>query len=1545
MKEYMHSAIDFLTTFFVENYITTKLLSDIVNKRGNASFLRTLGLPEDFNLPFFQDTTALSQCYVIKPNKDEKYSVSFMGKSCNEHVISNGDYITFKNAETGITIKVLFIDASTIRVGYKKFKLQKNSIVSIGRTPTNDISFNLNDFISREKHVAINVDEKGKAYVKDLKRSTGIYVNGKLTQFQELYLFDEIFVMGLSIVYLGQSIAVRNFLMTSSLHSIESFPAKDLHIEESKPYFIRTPRILKSLDRDEIEIDAPPNPPTMDDTPVILILGPSLTMSLVMLASLSVSISHAINGGDKTTLIMSSVMAIGMLLGAIMWPMLLHRYQRKNIIKAEKHRKERYLLYMTEIEQKLINKTDRAVRLLKEQLNPSPDFLYSLLETEIGKLRLWERSFTDEDFLNVRVGIGNYPFDVKIKIPRKGFQLYEDELIDLPSKLVERYSLLEQVPLTIDIKAHSTIGFIGKQDHIYSILHEIILNIIALHPYDEVKLMFVIPPQKLNQFDIYKNLPHVWSNDRRVRYFATNQEEVHYIFNNVDEVLQNREDFSTISPISDTNKLPVPHYVLVILDSTLIEREALLRYINSSQKTLGITTFFVYGDIMKLPKFCETIIHSDEVRTGYYTKNENENRFVQFTFDKMNQMHLRDFSMSLSRLKLSRDLRSLGIPDRISFMQMYKAGNLQELSIQERWECNNSAKSLAAPIGIMAGGEIFYLDIHETYHGCHGLVAGTTGSGKSEFLQSFVLSLALNYSPNEIAFVLVDFKGGDMARPFIAKPSAPALPHLSSTISNLSGNILYRALFSFEAEINFRQRLFNESAATLGIDKLDINSYHKYFKAGKLQTPLPHLIIIIDEFAQLKTQKPEFLTQLINVAQVGRSLGIHLILATQKPSGVVDPQIWSNSRFKICLKVTDKQDSIDMINTPDSAMIKNPGRLFVQIGYNEIYECVQSGYSGAEYVPTKTYMPEDEITVQMTDHTANPIHSARLDMSIGRTDKTQLEAIVSEIVKLGVKKNCVAKPLWVELLPKKILLDILPKQKKSLCTVTIGLVDYVRMQAQKPLTFDLTRTGHIGLYGASGTGKTTFLQTLVHSLVCYYNYTPDELNIYAIDCGGRSLSYLETLPHTGGVAYADNEEKISNLASILYDIINDRKKLFAANNCGNYIEFRTSNDNLLPVILVLIDNFSSFHEKFYNLSERFFEIVSLGRTFGIYFIITGNTRNSIYYKVTEHISTYFVYKMNDPSNYFDILNVRPFFVPEDINGRGITVIKKEVVEFQTALAFDSENEADRIALICAKYELINSTWNGTRPISITSTLDENDSYDENITISDISHDSSPDAISNIRENLIVGKSKTGILEYGISLLNEYKLGLLFSNENVAEDYYRNIFRNITSFDRRRLIIIDDENSTLSNIAYNYTNCKYINNLTSLDDFIESFKPELNERLSNQNQNFEQIFIVFSEYNKIFSMLTDEQATFMRKVFRYINSPKYGIFFICGFDVTGNKNNDSLFMSLMVNAKNYLIFQNSYEMATSKIETLPTILNFQPNFCYFCTGEKNVVVRW
>lgn len=1533
---------DFLITFFFEERAISRMLSETLKNRDNRLFFEETGLPLDFTIPFMQEEVDENMVYTCRQEFNNKYEILINGQHDTNHIIHSGDYFVFKNKSNEKIIKVLFIANSDIRIGYKKYKLSKDTNIFIGRTPINDISYEFSDYISREKHLAIHIDSDGIAFVEDLKRSVGVYVNGYLTHSRKLEIFDEIFIMGLSIIYMGDFIAVRDLKTESTLSVITSLKVK-MPIEDmkEKKYFVSTPRILKSLDTDEVEIDAPPNPFNVDKTPAILVLGPSLTMSMVMLASLGVSILNAISGGQLSTVIASGTMAVGMLLGSLMWPSLLRSYQKRRILAEESNRKKRYSLYIADIEKTIVEKRNRTVRVLNDNMCPSPEILCSMLDSETNKLRLWERSYEDRDFLNIRMGLGNRPFEVQLKTPKQGFQLHEDELRNLPTKLSEKYSVLNNVPLTIDILNNQTIGIIGSQKNIYTILYEIILNIISLHSYDEVKLVLVTSLKQTSEFEDFRNVPHIWSNDKKIRYFATNPEEVHFVFNSINETVKEREESQ------NRNSLPIPHFVVIVMEPYLIEKEALLRYMNDADNKVGITTVFAYGDITNLPKSCKTIIQSDNTRTGYYIKNKNANKFISFTLDNIEINRMKFFANELSKLPIKRDSRSMGILERISFLQMYKVGNVNALNIEHHWDNNNSAKSLTAPIGVMAGGEIFNLDLHEAYHGCHGLVAGTTGSGKSEFLQAFILSLAINYSPKEVAFVLVDFKGGDMARPFMAKAFSPALPHLAATISNLSGNILYRALVSFEAEIKSRQRIFNEAAVTLGVDKLDINSYHKYYKGGRLDIPLPHLIIIIDEFAQLKTQQPDFLAQLINVAQVGRSLGIHLILATQKPSGIVDPQIMSNSRFKVCLKVADKQDSIDMINKPDAAMIKNPGRLYLQVGYDEIYECMQSGYSGATYIPTKTYMPDDEITVQMTDNTANPIHSAKIDLSGEKSDKTQLEAVVAEIVSLGQRKGIVAKQLWLDLLPEKIVLHTLKDVKKGLCSATVGLADYVRTQEQKPVEIDFTKSGHIALYGASGTGKTTFLQTLIYSMVCEYAYTPEELNLYAMDFGGRNLGYLTNLPHTGGVLFADDEDKLSELTSVLQGIIDERKRIFADSNCSTFENFRMTSKKLIPAILVLIDNFASFRDRYMDIADIFTDIISCGETFGVYFVITGNTRNSIYYKVTEHISSYFTLKMNDPSNYMDIHNMRPPVLPENISGRGITVINNEIVEFQTAIAIESENESERITAITQKYCDISEKWGGYKPIKLDGVLDETEElYETTVNYySSLSRSNPPESITDNSGNLMLGTSKSGALMYGLSLSEDYKVCICAKGKEHLKSFYRNVLKNVSQYSNRHVIFIDDEDNTFEKIVEENPNCQYISGITAVERFIEELKPELNERLEKSNEGYKQIFIIISEFNDFFNMITNEQAMFMRKVFKYIDSAQYKICFMCGFDVNGEKNNDRLFMSLVVNAENYVLCPNSYTDASAKIENLPTVLDVKSHSCYFCHKENNVEIRW
>ena len=307
---------------------------------------------------------------------------------------------------------------------------------------------------------------------------------------------------------------------------------------------------------------------------------------------------------------------------------------------------------------------------------------------------------------------------------------------------------------------------------------------------------------------------------------------------------------------------------------------------------------------------------------------------------------------------------------------MYNVGNLDQLNIVNRWNTSDIINSLAAPVGVDPNGNTLYLDLHEKFHGPHGLVAGMTGSGKSEFIITYILSLAVNYNPDEVQFVLIDYKGGGLAGAFENRKTGIKLPHLVGTITNLDKSEMNRTLVSIKSELQRRQRKFNEAKEELNTGSIDIYKYQQLVREGTLKDPMSHLFIICDEFAELKEQQPDFMDELVSAARIGRSLGIHLILATQKPSGVVNDQIWSNSKFKVCCKVQTAEDSNEMIMRPDAASIKESGRFYLLVGYDQYFVLGQSGYSGVQYVPTSKAMSKLDNSISFINNMGSVYKSA-----------------------------------------------------------------------------------------------------------------------------------------------------------------------------------------------------------------------------------------------------------------------------------------------------------------------------------------------------------------------------------------------------------------------------------------------------------------------------------------------------------------------------------------------------------------------------------------
>lgn len=1237
--------------FFLENQYLQTGIESVLEKTRNGFISREfLNMRRELKFPVYEQNGT----YYIQKTEE------IIGPGETElRMLQDGDFFTIKNPEC--PYQFLVLTERYLSAEMKKYHLPPEAELQIGRADDANVILDINENISR-KHAVLRM-KAGEGYIQDISGKAGVYLNGKKISASRLQCGDQIMIMGYTMVYLKEYMMVPRQVCVQGLKQWEKIQNVGSRKISTEAVFERNPRIYKSPITDTVEIDAPPACQTRKQQPFILAAGPTLTMSLAMMAQLGLSLARLEETGNFSSIISSGTMTVSLLAGAVLWPFLSRKYYKKQEKNEETYRREKYTVYLEEKRKEIESRKEYNRRIWKVDYYPGIEEMLGYVERK--NRRIWEKSPADQDFLSVRLGIGERPSELRVKVPEEHFCLYDDALLEQAIQIGKENRRLTDVPITLSLRDRKMVGIVGDKEKINKLIWCMITGIAVMHAPDEVKIGIVADKNQAADFEWVLNLPHIWNETREQRFFASDSEEIK-------ELLLYLE--GTTKEKSETN---IPHYVVFVLNEKLLESCLMGRSSYIEEKFKGVTIVYAAEFFSRIPKEAEAIILNDAEQSGIYQKNEDDNQLIPFVPDELNYLQIQKMMQSFAKLESRQWNRKAGIPDRISFLSMYQAGNVHMLEIESRWRESRISRSMAAPIGMKRDGELFYLDIHEKYHGCHGLVAGMTGSGKSEFLQEYILSLMLNYSPDDIAFILIDFKGGDMARPFLKAP------HLSATISNLSGNMLHRAKVSLEAEIQNRQKLFNATAQEMGIDKLDINSWHKYMEDGKIKKKLPHLIIIIDEFAQLRTQQPDFLEYLVNVAQVGRSLGIHLILATQKPSGVVSPQIWSNSRFRVCLKVLDQEDSKEMIRRKDAAAIRQPGRAYVQVGYDEVFEEVQTGFSGADYIAYDRYIEDGENSIEMTGYTAGVRRTAKKRTDGKKSGRTQLEEAVKEVISTARAMHLCARPLWKPVLAKKIFLsqcvdgieDFRPEQwdKDNYAAAACGICDIPELQEQKVFELRFQEMGHVAVYGTSGSGKTTFLQTMAFSMA--RKYSPEMLQFYVLDFGGRMLGNLKEAPHCAAVAFEDEKQKSEQMVQQIKNQMEIRKKVFAEKECNTYSSYLETTGQKLPMLLLIIDNYTVIHEQMPRLEESIIQIAANGKTYGIYLVVTGNSRNAVYYKTAEHIKTRIAFQMNELQNYRDLLNIRTAIEPEDVKGRAVVAYGEFAVEMQTALPFETLNES------------------------------------------------------------------------------------------------------------------------------------------------------------------------------------------------------------------------------------------------------------------------------
>lgn len=1196
--------------------------------------------------------------------------IIFNGRNIDKRSLEVGDKFIIASLDKKSVKMYAFVEkASEYEGAYEHYSLPKG-LITVGNSTSASISFEdetIDDYgfqIVNENQKYYIDSIKSKKYIDDDQKKC-VYVNGKrITNQYELRDQDTIFYGGNSIVFHhdkreknidGYMIDDTQVYLSIQGKSL-TVNGLDIYIPPSKniedDHFEIQSRIYPQINKSQVIIE---NPRPVESKPSIswlsILLPPALMMTALFV------IMPLLNGGSGYGGMMIVFSGIAVITSIVNYIMQINNYHKKNksrVTDYERLLDERRVVLTKYYEQE----RDALIRL-------HGDYISTRDKVMTKDRSLWERSITHEDFLETKLGIGNAKFSTPVEVPTLDVTAIEkDPLVIKAHELKKEFSQIENVPLSINLRRDNVVSLLGKQGEVKYLLRTIINQVVTNHSYEEVKLVFILSEQDQKDLAWVRWLPHTWDDNRQHRFIATKKSDAKQMLSNIHDVIKERmsEDTNLIK------KVNVPHFIFIITNREIIQNHPMVSTLVAPNESVGISTIFALKDTDWVPPHAKCEIHMD-YQKGELTMNGNRQNTRLFEVEKITAEQMDDFARMMAPIRIKHMASSLGIPNTVSLFDVLGITSLDGLNISDHWQNNKSYRSLKTPIGMKMGQELFYFDIHEKEHGPHGLVAGTTGSGKSETLLSYLVSLSAHYHPHYVGFVIIDYKGGGMAN------DIEDLPHLLGTITNLDESDIHRALVSIKSELKRRQRLFDKY-------KLNhIDAYQKLYAQGGASEPLPHLILVVDEFAELKSDQPEFMKEIISAARIGRSLGLHLILATQKPSGVVDEQIWSNSRFKLCLKVSTPEDSREVIKRSDASYITLPGRGYMQIGNDEMFELFQSGYGG---LPCNTETDDSSmfrVNLTGTKEKIYPLHK-----KIISDGETQLKALVKHIYETAEANDIeqLDGP-WKLPLKHKYILDTTSMNKNGDLIIPIGQYDDPSNQAQGEYLINLSDLGSTMIYGVSAIGKTTLLQTILNVLI--FNYSSKDVNVYVCDFGSRILKIYEDTPHVGAVVLSEEMDRFERLLDYLKQTIVSRKKMFTDNGVTSLEAYNHIPNHSLPQIVMIIDRVEylrEFEDKGYiNQLEQ---LIREGMSYGVCAIGTTSNSTSLSFKLANVFTNNLTFTMTEKAEYNAVFGQSIDILPSNIKGRCLGKLGKRLVELQVYLPEQGESEYEMTQLIKNKIQ-------------------------------------------------------------------------------------------------------------------------------------------------------------------------------------------------------------------------------------------------------------------
>ncbi|KAA1421747.1 FHA domain-containing protein [Nocardioides humilatus] len=1069
-----------------------------------------------------------------------------------------------------------------------------------------------NDTSLSRRHCALAVTADGVA-VTDLGSSNGTVLDGARLPHAQ-----------------GQSWLPGQLLeIGDSLVELRLARGSETVVEPAEPgwaNFLRPPRVLPHVGTPSIEVPRPPTEHKPRRLPVIAMILP-IPFAIVMAVIYN------------PLFLMFAFMSPMMMLGNYI-------SDRVGNAKDYKAEVEKYHLDLAAAQDRLTEAIDEEQRRLRALAPDAGDvFVTALLP---GK-RLWERRRHDPDFLEIRLGTADLPSSVRLT----GAQTEHDHVA-------------RAVPAGFSLVQDGVVGIAGPDSEIDDLARWVVAQLAVHHAPRDLSLSF-LTARGGSEWSWLSWLPHLRPDDPEapLAMIGLDDETRTAQVAALSALIAEREQFQKEHRATQGS---FPAHVVVLHGYRELRAIPGLNEVLVDGPPVGVFAVCVAEHEKALPERCTATFQVDaEKSVRGVLRRSGELPIEGLLREGVSAEWADRVARAIAPLRdVGATQEGSSLPDAARLLDVLALDPPTPEAIRAGWVLRPQSTEMVLGIGLTGS---FSLDLK--VDGPHGLIAGMTGSGKTELLQTIVASLAVANRPDAMNFVLVDYKGDSAFKAFAE------MPHVVGKVNDLDQHLVVRALASLKAELKYREHFLAKA------ETKDIEDYQRLRSKEPHRPALPRLLIVIDEFAQLFKDLPDFVNGLVSISQLGRSMGIHLLLATQRPSGVVSPEIQANTNMRIALRVRDASDSTDVIDVPDAFRISKstPGRAYARLGASTLQPFQSGRVGGRRPGAAATDLPPPFVARLAWSALGYPPPTAPARKET-EVDETDLAALVAAVVGAGRAEDVPAqRSPWLPPMATRLVLPVsVPFAEGVVPPFPYGLSDLPSLQQQCVAYFDLDRDGHLLVIGSPRSGRSQVLRTLAGSIAM--SASPVDVHLYGIDCGNGALNALAALPHTGSVVSRTEGERAARLLARIGEEMDARQRLLAEREFGDITEQRSSGLEPLPHLVVMLDRWEAFIPTLGEDEDNAAAIMRIlreGASLGVHLVITGDRSLPYYGRLAAMTENKLTLRLAEKDDY-GLVGLNPRQMPDQVpDGRGF---RPGGIETQVyVLADDVSGQAQAAALV------------------------------------------------------------------------------------------------------------------------------------------------------------------------------------------------------------------------------------------------------------------------